>query len=101
MLSVIAFPNSDFLLISFLRRSPMEMQDQAKYSARANAFSFLPLPGGPTMKILLAISGVREKVKLTFRLGEFGHEEVKRLIRTVDYQLFQQIFKQLIYLVVF
>jgi hypothetical protein len=57
MLSVIDFPYSDFLLISFLSKSPIEIQDQAKYSARANAFSFLPLPGGPTMKILFAIIG--------------------------------------------
>ena len=67
MLSVIALPYSDFLLISFFSRSPIEMQDQAKYSAKAKAFSFLPLPGGPTIKILLARSTSKTKVKLTFR----------------------------------
>jgi hypothetical protein len=51
-----AFPYSDFLLTSFFSRSPIEMLYQLKYSAKAKAFSFLLLPGGPTMKILLAIS---------------------------------------------
>ena len=53
-LSVIDFPISDFLLTSFLSRSPIDMQVQPKYSAKASAFSFLWLPGGPTRKILLA-----------------------------------------------
>jgi len=53
-----ALPYSDFLLISFFNRSPTEMLCQLKYSAKANAFSFLLLPGGPTKKILLAINKV-------------------------------------------
>jgi hypothetical protein len=81
MLSVIDFPYSDFLLISFLSKSPIDMQDQAKYSAKASAFSFLPLPGGPTIKILLAIIVnfiilIRGKMKLTFWLLELVNKEV-------------------------
>ena len=53
--SEIALPYSDFFETSFFSKSPIEMQVQLKYSAKANAFSFLELPGGPTMNILLAI----------------------------------------------
>lgn len=52
-----ALPYSDFLLTSFFKRSPIEMQAQLKYSARASAFSFLLLPGGPAKKMRLAIIG--------------------------------------------
>lgn len=47
-------PYSDFLLTSFFNKSPIEMLYQLKYSANANAFSFLLPPGGPTKKILFA-----------------------------------------------
>ncbi len=52
-------------------------------------------------KMRLAASRGREKVKLTFRLLQSLDEEVKRLLRTVNHQLLQQVLKEFVDLVVF
>ncbi len=75
------------------------MLSQEKYSAKAKAVSFLPDPGGPTKKILLAIRRCW-KVKLTLWPREFVHKEVERLLRPVNYEVLQQVLEEFVHLVV-